>query len=152
MSNRTEAEDLTQEVFLRLYRSRHRYQPRARFATWLFFIARNVARNARRSHRRRPSVQLNESAEEHRSLLEMLLFSRGEHPSGSVERAELNAVVRSAVAGLGGRKRAALELYQFQHRSYAEVAEVLNTTAKAAKCLLYRARLELREALGAFMG
>src|SRR2546430_1605246 len=58
LANRQDAEDLTQEVFLRLYRSRKRYQPRARFATWLYHITQNVARNAIRSRRRRPSVQL----------------------------------------------------------------------------------------------
>src|SRR5262245_54846783 len=58
LSNRQDAEDLTQEVFLRLYRSRKRYQPTARFATWLFHITQNVARNALRSRRRRPCVRL----------------------------------------------------------------------------------------------
>src|SRR5947208_15025974 len=58
LRDRAEAEDLTQEVFLRLYRSRDRYQPRARFATWIFHIAHNVARNAMRSRRRRPCLRL----------------------------------------------------------------------------------------------
>src|SRR5262245_56129872 len=57
-SDHVEAEDLTQEVLLRLYRSRSRYQPRARFATWVFHITQNVARNALRSRRRHPSVRL----------------------------------------------------------------------------------------------
>ena len=56
LKDRADAEDLTQEVFLRLYRSRLRYQPRARFATWVFHITQNVARNANRSRRRRPCV------------------------------------------------------------------------------------------------
>ena len=53
LHNREEAEDLRQEVFLRLYRSRHRYQPRAKFSTWVFHITKNVARNALRRRRRR---------------------------------------------------------------------------------------------------
>src|SRR5271166_5430172 len=57
LGDRAEAEDLTQEVFLRLYRARGSYQPRARFATWVFHITQNVARNALRSRRRRPVVQ-----------------------------------------------------------------------------------------------
>src|ERR1700722_4263506 len=68
LANRPEAEDLTQEVFLRLYRYRNRYKPRARFSTWIFFIARNVARNARRSQRRHPSVQINPTAEKQQTV------------------------------------------------------------------------------------
>jgi len=151
LGDRMEAEDLTQEVFLRLYRYRHRYKPRAQFSTWVFFIARNVLRNARRSHRRHPSVQLNTMPTEQQSLLEALVSDRAPPPSGTLEQSELAAVVRTAVAGLGGRKQAALELHQFQDHSYAEVAEALNMTAKAAKSLLYRARLELRDALVGFM-
>jgi RNA polymerase sigma-70 factor, ECF subfamily len=145
------AEDQTQEVFLRLHRYRHRYKAQARFATWIFFIARNVARNARRTQRRHPSVQLNPAAEEQRSLSEAHLSGHWDAPSGSLERDELATAVRAAVAVLGDRKRTALELHQFQERTYAEVAEVLQMTAKAAKSLLYRARLELRTVLTPFM-
>jgi RNA polymerase sigma-70 factor, ECF subfamily len=151
ISDRAEAEDLTQEVFLRLYRYRHRYKPRARFATWIFFIARNVARNARRTQRRHPSVQMNAPAEEQQTVLNAYLSSQREGPSSSMERDELMRVVRTAVALLGDRKRTALEMHQFQERTYAEVAEVLQMTAKAAKSLLYRARLELRTVLLPFM-
>jgi RNA polymerase sigma-70 factor, ECF subfamily len=150
-ADRGEAEDLTQEVFLRLYRYRQRYKPQARFATWIFFIARNVARNARRSQRRHPCVQLTPAAEERQKLSEAFFSSSGELPSGSMERTELATAVRAAVAELGDRKRTALELHQFQDRTYAEVAEVLQMTAKAAKSLLYRARLELRTVLTPFM-
>src|SRR5215475_5071840 len=58
LQDRHQAEDLTQEVFLRLFRSRKRYQPRAKFTTWLYHITQNVARNALRSRRRRPWVPL----------------------------------------------------------------------------------------------
>ena len=143
MVDRGEAEDLTQEVFLRIYRYRRRYQPRARFATWIFFVARNVARNARRTQRRHPSVQL-EAHSEALPGMERLLLDEGETPSSSLERTERQELIRAAVAELGGRKRAALELHQFQDCSYAEVAQLLRMTAKAAKSLLYRARLELR--------
>src|SRR5215469_1739733 len=58
LGDRQEAEDLTQEVLLRLFRSRHRYQPRARFSTWVFHVTQNVARNALRFRKRHPSVRL----------------------------------------------------------------------------------------------
>jgi RNA polymerase sigma-70 factor (ECF subfamily) len=150
LGDRSEAEDLTQEVFLRLYRARHTYRPRARFATWVFHITQNVARNALRSRRRRPCVRLDGAAAEG-DLLEALLSDRGEGPSRPLERDELAVVVRAAVAGLAGRQRAAVELHQFEDRTYAEVAAELDMTPKAAKSLLYRARNQLRVSLTPFM-
>ena len=145
--DRGEAEDLTQEVFLRLFRSRLRYQARARFATWIFHIAQNVARNAQRSRRRRSCIHLDLEAPAGRSLMEGLLPDRADAPSRPLERRELAGQVRAAVAELAGRQRTALELHQFQDRTYAEVAEELAMSPKAAKSLLYRARNQLREAL-----
>jgi RNA polymerase sigma-70 factor (ECF subfamily) len=151
LRDRAEAEDLTQEVFLRLFRARHRYSPRARFATWVFHITQNVARNALRSRRRRPCVPLETATPAERGLPESLLRDRGEAPSRPLERDELAGVVRAAVAELAGRQRTAVELHQFHNRTYAEVAAELDMTPKAAKSLLYRARNQLREALSAFM-
>jgi RNA polymerase sigma-70 factor (ECF subfamily) len=151
LRDRGEAEDLTQEVFLRLYRSRLRYQPRARFATWIFHITQNVARNALRTRRRHPCVQLDPEAPANRSLMETLLSDRGDTPSMPLERSELAGVVRAAVAELAGRQRAALELHQFHDHTYAEVAAELDMTPKAAKSLLYRARNQLREVLLPFV-
>jgi RNA polymerase sigma-70 factor (ECF subfamily) len=152
LGDRQEAEDLTQEVFLRLYRYRDRYQPRARFATWLFHITHNVARNALRSRRRHPSVPLEAlAAPSDGSGVESLLTDRGEAPSRPIERSELAGAVRDAVSALGGRQRAAVELHQFQDRTYAEVAEELDMTPKAAKSLLYRARNHLRAILSEYV-
>ena len=152
LTNHEDAEDLTQEVFLRVYRSRKRYQPRARFATWLFHITQNVARNAIRSRRRHPCVPLEVlSGPEEGTLLESLLFDRGEEPSRPVERAEMAKVVRAAVSGLAGRQRTAVELHQFEDRTYNEVAARMEMSPEAAKSLLYRARNQLRESLAVFM-
>ena len=143
LGDRQEAEDLTQDVLLRLYRSRQRYEPRARFSTWIFHITQNVARNALRSRRRRPWIPLDGAAMGEQGLLP----DRSEAPSRPLERHELAGAVRAAVAGLAGRQRAAVELHQFHDRTYAEVAAELDMTPKAAKSLLYRARNQLRETL-----
>lgn len=153
LGDRQEAEDLTQEVFLRLYRSRKRYQPRAKVVTWLFHVAGNVARNALRTRRRRPWIRF--SNLHHRDELpdlEGLLTDRGEAPTRPLERAEVAGMVRTAVAGLVGRQRTALELHQFQNRTYAEIAQAMDMTPKAAKSLLYRARLQLRANLTPVLG
>src|SRR6266511_1897168 len=150
LGDRAEAEDLTQDVFLRLYRYRTRYQPRAKFATWLFHITQNVARNALRSRRRKPCLRLNVVlGSDDGQLSERFLPDRGEAPSRPLERAELAATVRSAVSRLADRQRTALELHQFEDCTYTEVAEEMDMSPKAAKSLLYRARNQLRESLGA---
>jgi RNA polymerase sigma-70 factor (ECF subfamily) len=151
LDDRQDAEDLAQEVFLRLYRSRKRYQPCAKFATWLFHITQNVARNALRSRRRHPclslgSLGLGEDLSENRFLAD-----RTEAPWGPLERSELAGVVRAAVSDLGGRQRTALELRQFEDRSYAEIAAEMDMSPKAAKSLLYRARNQLRSNLSKFV-
>ena len=153
LRDREEAEDLAQEVFLRLYRHRKRYQPRAKFATWLFHIAQNAFRNALRSRRRHPAVHFpSQTAPAGRAAqAEEELADRAEPPSRPVERAELTAAVRAAVSGLASRQRIAVELHQFKNHTYVEVAAEMDMTAKAAKSLLYRARNQLRESLGAYV-
>jgi RNA polymerase sigma-70 factor (ECF subfamily) len=147
-----EAEDLAQDVFLRVYRHRHRYVPRARFSTWLFHISRNVASNALRTRRRRPCVPFGSFADtDHHDVLSQCNRTNAvEAPSQQVEREEVAVLVRTAMAGLAFRQRVALEL-QFQDRSYSEIAAELDMTPKAAKSLLYRARLQLRAGLHDFM-
>jgi RNA polymerase sigma-70 factor, ECF subfamily len=146
LGDRQEAEDLTQEVLLRLFRSRKTYQPRARFSTWVFHITQNVARNAVRFRQRHPSVRL-PAATENESWLAALWCKSGDAPSRPLERAELAGLVRAALADLGERQRVALELHQFHEQSYAEVAAQLDMTPKAAKSLLYRTRNLLRARL-----
>src|SRR5262249_2463946 len=139
LADRQEAEDLAQEVFLRLYRHRHRYQPRAKFATWLFHITQNVVRNAIRSRRRRPMVRLGAITNAGGELPFLGFLKCGEEsPSQPMERRELAGVVRDAVSDLGGRQRVALELHQFEDRTYAEIAAEMDMSPKAAKSLLYR--------------
>lgn len=150
MQDRQEAEDLAQEVFLRLYRARKRYRPTARFSTWLYHITQNVARNAIRRRKRHPCVSLGTIFGNREDHAGQPLLVDG-CPSQRLETSELAGVVRTAVSGLGSRQRAALEMHQFQHRTYAEIADVMAMTPKAAKSLLYRARNQLREQLIPFM-
>jgi RNA polymerase sigma-70 factor, ECF subfamily len=138
--DRQEAEDLTQDVFLRLYRSRKRYEPRAKFSTWLFHITQNVARNAFRNRRRHACVSQNLEGAESGRVLHLDAGS----PSQALERSEAVRAVRAAVSELAGRQRAALEMQQFQNRSYAEIADALDLSTKATKSLLYRARIQLK--------
>src|SRR6266851_8686346 len=95
LGDRQEAEDLTQDVFLRLYRYRLRYRPRAKFITWLFFITQNVARNAIRSRRRHPCVSMDSLANPaNDEPVEGMVPDRAEGPSRPIERAEAAKAVR----------------------------------------------------------
>jgi RNA polymerase sigma-70 factor, ECF subfamily len=153
LGDRQEAEDLAQDVFLRLYRGRARYRPTARFTTWLYHIAQNVARNALRTKRRKPCVPLGpltQPAGDEQFCDRVLCNGAAEAPERPAERAELAVAVRAAMARLAARQRTALEL-QFRDCSYSEIAAELAMTPKAAKSLLYRARNQLRESLSVYM-
>jgi len=145
LGDRHDAEDMAQNVFLRIYRSRKRYRPSARFSTWLYHIAQNVARNALRSRRRRPALPVGDffHNEEHESARSLLDWSQ---PEESLEQRETREEVQLAIAQLDGRQRTALQMH-CANRTHSEIAESLAMTSKAIKSLLYRARLQLREEL-----
>lgn len=146
------AEDLAQEVFLRVYRARKSYVPGAKFSTWLFTIAGNVARNASRSVHRRAEVSEVDAPSADLSGAGSLLASTVTEASGLMpvrlaEGSERAAIVRAAVAQLGERQRMALMLSRFENLSYSEIAEAMGLTTKAVKSLLSRARVNLKELL-----
>jgi RNA polymerase sigma-70 factor (ECF subfamily) len=150
LGDHQEAEDLTQDVFFRLYRSRKSYEQRAGFSTWLYHITQNVARDALRSRKRRPCVRMGDvSTPEGQPDVEDSLPDRGGPPPQLLEQAELAGQVRSAVSELGDRQRRALELHEFQGHTYAEVAAEMHLSLEAVKSLLHRARNQLRESLAA---
>jgi RNA polymerase sigma-70 factor (ECF subfamily) len=144
-----EAEDLAQEVFLRIYRARKKYRPRAKFSTWLFTIANNLALNALRSRQRKPVVPLDvrDSGPLGPRPAEQLVHDRARQPGQRLQQQELAAVIRTALDGLNERQRAAVLLNKFEDMNYAEIADVMGLTTKAVKSLLSRARTNLRLAL-----
>jgi RNA polymerase sigma-70 factor (ECF subfamily) len=148
-----EAEDLAQEVFLRVYRTRKTYRPRAKFSTWLFTIANNLALNARRSHQRKPTVPLpaQDSGPLGTRPAEQLVQDAGPAPSQQLAHKELATVIRQALESLNDRQRAAVVLNKFEDLNYAEIAEVMGLSTKAVKSLLSRARCRLRDALTAYL-
>jgi RNA polymerase sigma-70 factor (ECF subfamily) len=144
-----EAEDLAQEVFLRVYRSRKKYRARAKFSTWLFTIANNLALNTLRSRQRKPTVplNLNDSGPLGARPAEQLVQDRGSGPMRRLQQQELSSVIRRALDGLNERQRVAVVLNKYEEMNYSEIAEVMGLTEKAVKSLLSRARQNLRAAL-----
>jgi RNA polymerase sigma-70 factor (ECF subfamily) len=153
VGSKEEAEDLAQEAFLRVYRVRKKYRPRAKFSTWLFTIANNLALNALRTRQRRPVVPLNvrDSGPLGPRPAEQLVHDRADQPSARLQQQELAAVIQQALDGLNERQRVAVVLNKFEDMNYAEIAEVMGLTTKAVKSLLSRARTNLREALHAYI-
>ncbi|HYT90691.1 MAG TPA: sigma-70 family RNA polymerase sigma factor [Gemmataceae bacterium] len=149
VGNKEEAEDLAQEVFLRVYRVRKKYRPRAKFSTWLFTIANNLALNALRTRQRRPVVPLNvhDSGPLGPRPAEQLVRDRAGQPGERIQQQELATIIQRALEGLNERQRVAVILNKFEDMNYAEIAEVMNLTTKAVKSLLSRARENLRQAL-----
>jgi RNA polymerase sigma-70 factor, ECF subfamily len=150
VGNPDRAEELAQEVFLRVYRARKSYEPGAKFATWLFTIANHAASNALRSRSRRPEVNLpsRDSGPLGAKPMDVLLAaSSGQMPTRLLDKAELRRVVRLAVENLNERQRMAVLLNKFEGMSYAEIAKTMDLTPTAVKSLLTRARVNLRQVL-----
>lgn len=147
-----EAEDLAQEVFLRVYRTRKSYTPKARFSTWLFTIANNLALNALRDRHRRPVVSLEtlESGVAGARTAEAAT-ARDEAPAHNLQQQELAEVIRRALDELNERQRVAIVLNKFEDMNYAEIADVMELTTKGVKSLLSRARAKLRESLQGYI-
>jgi RNA polymerase sigma-70 factor (ECF subfamily) len=136
--NASEAEDLAQETFVRLWEFRGRYQPDRPVKPWILGIAVNLARNRLRWWKRRPSVSLEEWTE--------LPAPMRDDAAGMVTKERLQAV-RDAVARLPIALREALVLFEYENMSHAEIAGVVGATAKAVESRIARAREQLRSAL-----
>lgn len=145
IGNTAEAEDLAQEVFLRIYTKRGTYRVGAKFSTWCFSIAANQAKNRLRWWHRRPTLSLNAWTEAGGDTAD-------ESPAGAqamqtAVRTERIAAVQTAVAALPLDLRTALVLFEYENQSMAEIAATLGCTAKAVENRLYRARQQLKSTL-----
>jgi len=157
LGNREAAEDLTQDVFLRVFRARKSYQPSAKFSTWLFTIANNVALNQLRSQRRKPQVQFGgaqfggEANESFSPAMfdpaEVMVAGSAFMPTRQLDKNELREMVRLAIESLNERQRMAVLLNRFEGMNYAEIADVMELSPQAVKSLLCRAHVQLRNLL-----
>jgi RNA polymerase sigma-70 factor (ECF subfamily) len=148
------AEDLAQDVFLRIYRSRKRYVPGAKFSTWLFTIANNVASNALRSQNRRHEVNWKGKPGDSTGaygLDQMAAAASALMPGRQIDKAEMQEIVREAVGTLSERQRMAVLLSKFENMSYEDIAVSMEMTPQAVKSLLSRARGNLRAVLEPYL-
>ena len=150
--NAAAAEDLAQEVFLRVYRSRTSYEASAKFTTWLYRIATNLAVNyARDTRNERPDkmASLDEPDEETGTTMDVADSSLTVEQT--ILRRERMAAIRAKVQALPERQRMAVLMHKYQQMDYKQIAEVLKLSESATKSLLFRAYETLREQLKQFV-
>jgi RNA polymerase sigma-70 factor, ECF subfamily len=154
VNNPQQAEDLAQDVFLRVYKARKNYLPTAKFTTWLYRIANNIASNHIRDNANRREYQLSsrESQSGSRALIENIAFApSGFQPSRQIDTSERAGVILQALQALGERQKTALMLSKFEGMSYQEIAETMGLSVQAVKSLLSRARVNLKVLLDPYI-
>lgn len=146
MGRRDIAEDLTHEVFLRVYQNTAGYEPRSRFRTWLYTIAKNLCLNElrRKSHRMQ---SLDEPGLQEGEQLPKAIPDPSLPPEDHLIRKERIAAVRAAIDELPENQRLAVILRRYDDFSYEQIAATMNTSEKAVKSLLNRAKEHLQKKL-----
>lgn len=137
-----EAEDLAQQVFIRIWKSAPRYRPTAKFTTWLFRITRNLVFNElrRKRHFVDQADEMPEPAER-----------RDQEPDKVLMEGELQSAIQNAIDQLPESQRLAIIMRRYEGMAYEEIAAVMGTTVPAVKSILFRARAELRERLEKYL-
>jgi RNA polymerase sigma-70 factor (ECF subfamily) len=148
LGTNSDAEDIAQQVFVRVWKNVKRYEPRAKFTTWLLKITRNLVFNELRRRSRHPAVPLqSETEEEERPLKDEQAVA----PDAALLERELQKAVDAAIAELPETQRMAVILRRYEELSYEEIAEALDQSVSAVKSLLFRARTQLRESLKRYL-
>lgn len=148
LGNPAEAEDIAQQVFIRVWKSASRYEPQARFTTWLFTIARNLVFNEVRRRQRKPTVSVQEREETTHRVVE---DTQAVSPGDELLRAEMEAAIDRAIEALPEKQRLAVVLRRYEEMPYEEIGAVLSMSVPAVKSLLFRARTQLKESLQKYL-
>lgn len=152
LGDAAEAEDLTQAVFLQVYKAAARYRVSARFSTWLFTIARNLCLNELRRRARHPASSLDAPAPEHEEApARAVPDPRPDGPVQTLLLTELEAKIQEALRDLPEAQRTAILLYREQDLSYEDIAAVLGCSLTAVKSLIHRGRETLKRRLKPYL-
>jgi len=149
LGNATDAEDISQQVFVRVWQSASRYQPTAKFTTWLLTITRNLVFNEMRRLRRAKFVPMDVETEDHapRDIAD----ETNPDAAQAAATADLQVAISRAIATLPEQQRLALILRRYEELSYEEIAAVLKTSVPSVKSLLFRARTMLKDQLHGYL-
>jgi len=147
LQNETDATEMAQETFVRIYQSRTRFDPRQKFTTWLYAIASNLVRDRYRWRSRHPQVSLEAEGEHFEGNLKEAVRTQAPAPDELMQSAERASIVRKAIAALPEELRQPLILALYQELPQSEIATVLGCSVKAVEMRIYRARQHLRASL-----
>ncbi len=149
-----DAEDIGQQVFLRVWKSAPRYEPTAKFTTWLYTITRNLVFNEMRRRKSRPTASLDapDSGGHGTSGGAQFEDHQAPSPDATLLEGELQQAITDAIATLPETQRMAIILRRYEELSYEEIGATLGLTVPAVKSLLFRARGILREKLADYLG
>jgi len=151
LQNEDDAADVAQESFTRVYQHRMKFKAGSKFSTWLYTIATNLVKTRYRFRTRHPAVSLEAESGRMGHALGEILSEDKPTPSENLEAGERAESVRRAVAALPEHLRTPLVLAEYEERSQAEIAEILDCSPKAVEMRIYRARQQLRESLSALL-
>jgi RNA polymerase sigma-70 factor (ECF subfamily) len=147
LQNDSEAEELAQETFVRVFRNAGRFNPAHSFSSWLYTIATNLVRDHARDHARHPRVSIEAQCNDAGSTLRDLLPSPDPSPADHADASDRARAVRHAILELPEDLRIPLILSEYEDLSHAEIALISGSTPKAVEMRLYRARQTLRQSL-----
>lgn len=147
IANQESAEDLTQEVFLRVYKSAPRYEPKAQFQTWLYTIAKNICLNELRKNKAFVTSLDEAAVSGNEEVQRQIADPKNTGQDDELIQKEKAIVIRQAINDLPENQRIAVILRRYDYFSYAEIAETLGVSDKAVKSLLSRAKVNLKHRL-----
>ncbi len=136
------AEDVSQDIFVKVYKARMKYEPKAKFSTWLYRIAVNHCLNEIRARKSQPSLAA--------PISDIVEEPEGENPDARLSRMELQRAVKAAIDALPENQRMAVILSRYEDMSYDEIAEAMGMSLEAVKSVLFRAKENLKLALAKY--
>ena len=142
LSDASRAEDVAQDIFVKVYRARMKYEPKAKFSTWLYRIAVNHCLNEIRARKSQPAVAA--------PIDDLLEQTSGDDPDARLSRSELQSAVKAAIDALPENQRLAVILARYEDMSYDEIAETMDMSLEAVKSVLFRAKENLKQALSKY--
>ncbi|MFC5049160.1 RNA polymerase sigma factor [Rubritalea spongiae] len=148
LGNASDAPDIAQQVFLRLWKSAKRYKQKAKFTTYLFTITRNLVFNESKKRARRKTHSLDEREDE---SFQQFADDSSKSPDAETLQSELQVAVDQAINGLPEKQRLAVILRRYENMPYEEIANVIGCSVSAVKSHLFRARTDLRTALQSYL-
>lgn len=143
-NNRYEAEDASQDVFIKVFNSIHTFREESKLSTWIYRITLNICKNRLRRKKIISILSLNYWGEDDK---EGELIADNANPMINIEKSELQQIVREAIDSLPVKQKSAIILSRYEEKSYAEIADILETTIPAVESLLFRAKENLAKKL-----